>query len=166
VAVLTEQHKEAIVLQFARFKRPAEVVAFMKEDCDLELSIQQVRTYDPTHPQFEADRDKWEPIFNWRRARRTSWTSSRWSSPIRRGGSTSCGTSTTGEEGQEREARRGLLEQIAREVGGSLTNARELKVDDRRAKDLDSDDRRQLLGSIIAEELAKRREEAPQPTIN
>jgi hypothetical protein len=166
VAVLTEQHKEAIVLQFARFKRPAEVVAFMKEDCDLELSIQQVRTYDPTHPQFEADRDKWEPIFLAAReayivdlkqvvVANQAWRLNELHDLYNRA-----------KKAKNVKLAADLLEQIAREVGGSLTNARELKVDDRRAKDLDSDDRRQLLGSIIAEELAKRREEAPQPTIN
>jgi SLT domain-containing protein len=57
-----------------------------------------------------------------------------------------------------------LLEQIAREVGGVLTNSRELNINDaRRAKDMTPEDRRTMLGSIIAEELAKKRD-GEQPT--
>jgi hypothetical protein len=60
-----------------------------------------------------------------------------------------------------------LTEQAAKEVGGVLTNSRELNINDgRKARDLDSEDRKMLLGSIIAEavEARKQKEQGQQPT--
>jgi hypothetical protein len=49
-----------------------------------------------------------------------------------------------------------LLGQAAKEIGGVFTNSRQLSVSDgRRARDMTSDERRELLGSMISEALQR-----------
>jgi hypothetical protein len=168
VAVLSEPHKEAIVVQLARFRRPAEVVAFMRDEHELELTVQQVRTYDPTNPRFEADRDKWEPIFA--AAREAYIADMKQVTVANQAFRLNELHDLYGKAKASKNYKLAaeLLEQIARECGGVLTNRRELDVSDsRRARDMSTDDRRALLGSIIAEELARQSalpaDQKPQP---
>lgn len=161
MAVLTEQDKEAMILQFARFKRPAEVVAFMKEERGVEMDVQQARTYDPTNPRFEADRDKWEPIYL--AAREAYITDMKQVAVANQAFRLNelHDLYNRAKTAKNYKLAADLLEQIARECGGALTNQRELNVSDNRAKNMNSDDRKALLGAIIAEELAKRKEQQP-----
>jgi hypothetical protein len=59
-----------------------------------------------------------------------------------------------------------LLEQISRECGGAFTNERHVNVADaRKAREMSTEDRVALLGSIIGEALDKKKQqEASQPT--
>jgi hypothetical protein len=164
VAVLSEPHKEEIVIQLARFRRPAEVVEYMRDEHEIELTVQQVRTYDPTNPRFEADRDKWPPIFE---AARKAYIEDVKLVPVANQAfrlNELHDLYKKAKKAKNMKLAADLLEQIAREVGGVLTNSRELNINDaRRAKDMTPEDRRTMLGSIIAEELAKKRD-GEQPT--
>jgi hypothetical protein len=165
VAVLTEQDKEAMVLQFARFRRPAEVVAFMKEERGVELDVQQARTYDPTNPRFEADRDKWEPVYL---AAREAYISDMKQVVVANQAwrlNELHDLYNLAKKAKNTKLAADLLEQIARECGGVMTNSRELTVNDKREK-MTAEDRRAALGSILAEELAKQPTQPVQPTIN
>lgn len=165
MAELAEADKERIVVLFGRFKRPAEIVTIMAEEHGVETNVDQVLRYNPQHASFRADRDKWEPIFNAAReayitdlkqvvVANQSWRLNELHDLYEKAKKTK-NFKLAGE----------FLEQIARECGGSLTNTRELKVEDgRRAREMDTEDRRSLLGSIIAEELAKRAEQKAQET--
>lgn len=155
MAVLTEADKEAIVILLARFKRPAEVVAIMREEQELELTVQQVRTYDPTNPRFEADRDKWEPIFN---AAREAYTSDIKQVVVANQSfrlNELHDLYNRAKKAKNLKLAAELLEQIARECGGALTNSREVNINDQRPRSMSQEDRAQLLGSMIAEAMSR-----------
>lgn len=160
MAVLTEAQKEAIVVQLARYRRPAEVAEFMREEHELELTVQQIRTYDPTNLRFEADRDKWEPIFL--AAREAYITDVKQVAVANQAFRLNelHDLYSKAKKAKNWKLAADLLEQIAREVGGAMTNSRELTVSDgRRARDMSDEDRVAMLGSIIAEARAARDQE-------
>lgn len=167
MAELSNIHKEAIVVALARFRSPTEVAAMLKADFELDLgehAVQQIVKYDPTRPAFEAG-EKWRPIFE---AAREAYINDVKLVPAA-GQAYRLNTLQEGIEAAKKAKNwrlvADLLEQVAKEVGGVLTNSRDLNINDgRRAKDMTTEDRRSLLGSILAEELAKAKPEAP--TIN
>lgn len=161
MAELSEPHKEQIVVLLAHFRGAAEVAVAMKNDHGLELTVQQIVKYDCAKPSYEAG-EKWRPIFE---AARQAYLEDVKTVPAANQGY----RLQMLQEGIEaaRKAKNwkllsDLLEQAAKEVGGVLTNTRELNVNDsRRVKDMSSEDRKAMLGSILAEELAKAEERKP-----
>jgi hypothetical protein len=146
VAELTEALKEEVVILLARFRRPGEVSAHMREEHDLEVPVQQVRKYLPTHPQYEGG-EKWRPIFE---AARKSYIEDVGNVPIANQGF----RLQTLQEGMEAAKKQKnwklvaeLTEQASKEVGGVFTNIRDLNIADSRdrARNLTEDERRDLL---------------------
>lgn len=164
MAELTEAEKEQIVLYLARYKRHAEVVELMRDEHEVATTVQQVRNYDPTHPRFEASRDKWEPIFL---AARDAYIHDLKQVAVANQAfrlNELHDLYAKAKKQKNYKLASELLEQIAREVGGALTNTRELNVNDaRKARDMSSEDRAAVLGTIIAEEM-QRRKDLPQAT--
>jgi hypothetical protein len=164
VAELSEQHKEAIVVQLARFRKPAEVAVWFKAEFGIDLgehAVQKIVKYDPSRPAFEAG-EKWRPIFE---AARQDYLENVKAVPVANQG----WRLQTLQEGIDaaRTAKNWklvaeLMEQAAKEVGGVLTNERNVNVSDaRRARDMSSEDRAALLGSIISEALATKQAQEP-----
>ncbi len=165
MAEFSDEDKERIVLLLARFKRPAEVVAIFKEEFGIETDVQQVRTYDPTHPRYEAG-EKWRPIFE---AARKEYIEDVSKVPV----ANQAFRLNLLQEGIEaaRKAKNWklvaeLAEQASKEAGGVFTNVRELGINDnrQRARDMSSEDRLAFLAGVLTEALDKRRD-AAQPAI-
>jgi hypothetical protein len=162
MAELTRIHKEMIVVLLAQFRSPAVVAAQMREEHGVEVPIQQIVKYDPSRPSFEAG-DNWRAIFD---ATRRAYLNDVLSVPIAH----QAYRLNVLQEALEaaRRARnwrllRELLEQAAKEIGGALTNSREVSINDqRRAKHMTSEDRRQYLGSLIADAMAATRDSATE----
>jgi hypothetical protein len=154
VAELTHAQKETIIVLLAEFRSPSIVVAHMREEHGLELSIQQIVKYDPTRPSYDSG-ESWRAIFN---VAREAYLRDISKVPIAH---QAYRLNVLQEAlGAAKKARNWklaaeLLEQAAKEVGGALTNSRDVNISDqRRARDMSSEERRQALGSILAEALA------------
>lgn len=167
LAELSEGDKERIVVLLAQFKRPAEVAAIMREEHGLDLgtpkeAVDQVMRYDPTRATFRADREKWGPIFE---AAREAYTTDLKQVVVanqswRLNELHDLYTRAKGLKNFKLAAE--LLEQIAKECGGALTNSRELNVNNN-ARTMSSEDRAAALGSLLAEALDKRKAATMSP---
>lgn len=143
MADLPQEAKLLIVQALARFSSPAEVVAMIREDFGIETTVQQVRTYNPEHPKFEAG-GRWRPIFD---AVRKAYLEDVSSIPI----ASQAFRLNALQKNYDCAIRRGnmvlanaVLEQAAKEVGGVLTNARNVNVQQALGsfRDLTSEERR------------------------
>lgn len=157
MADLSADIKLFIVQSLARFSTPAEVVALVQDDFGVETSIQQVRTYNPAHPKFEAG-EKWRPIFD---ALRKSYLEDLASIPI----ASKAYRLNALQKNYERAVRVGnlhmanaILEQAAKEVGGILTNARSVKLesDELGFRALTPEERRIRVSEILREAIANK----------
>lgn len=160
MADLSEDAKLFIVRAFARFSSPAEVVVMIREDFGIETSVQQVRTYNPDHPRFEAG-EKWRPIFE---AVRKAYLEDVSSIPI----ASQAFRLNALQKNYDRAMKHcnlilanAILEQAAKEVGGVLTNARNVSVQQAGGgfRDLTSEERRRTAAEMIRSALSK---DAPQ----
>jgi hypothetical protein len=161
VAELSDQHKERIVVLLARYRLPSEVAVQMKDDFGLELTVQQIVKYDPSRPVYEAG-EKWRPIFE---VARQDYLENVKAVPVANQG-WRLQTLQDGIEAAKKAKNwrmvADLLEQAAKEVGGVLTNSRELNISDgRRAREMTTEDRAALLGSIVAEAMEARKQQQP-----
>ncbi|OHC96730.1 MAG: hypothetical protein A3H25_10705 [Sphingomonadales bacterium RIFCSPLOWO2_12_FULL_63_15] len=164
MADLSEDAKLHIVQALARFFSPAEVVVMIREDFGVETTVQQVRTYNPSHPKFEAGA-KWLPIFE---AVRKTYLDDVSSVPI----ASQAYRLNALQKNYDCAIKRGnlvlanaTLEQAAKEVGGVLTNARNVSVQQPAGsfRDLSSEERRRAVAEMIRNEfsqLAETRQEA------
>lgn len=161
MAELTDQQKEEIVLLLARFRGPAEVKVAMQTEHGLDLPLQQIVQYDPSRPAYTAG-EKWRPIFD---AARKMYLEEVAAVPIANQGF----RLNELNELYQRAKKAGnlklaaeLAEQAAKEVGGVLTNARELNIKDgRRPRDMTPEDRTAAIGALISEALEQRKAEQP-----
>lgn len=167
MAELTDQIKEGIVIQLARFRRPAEVSVWVREEFGIDLgenAVQQIVKYDPTRPAFDAG-EKWRPIFE---AAREDYLTNVKAVPAANQGYRLSILQRGIEDAVSKKNWRlaaDLTEQAAKEVGGALTNERNVNVNNVRT--MSAEDRASLLGSIIGEAIDKRKAaEAAKPTIN
>lgn len=158
MANLSEPQKREIVEALAGFCDPSSIVAHFRSEHGLDLSHKQVGRYDPTRSYYDAG-DRWREIFF---ARREVYLKNVEAVPIAHQGYR-LNMLQKGVEAAEK-ARNWplvaqLLEHAAKEVGGVLTNQRELKVDDRRRAidEMTSDERRAALVEIIRQAM----EQAP-----
>jgi hypothetical protein len=162
VAELTEFEKEEIVTLLARFKRHAEVVEAMREAHELELTVQQIRTYDPTHGRCVASQ-KLRSLFE---EQRKAYIEDVSKVPAANQGFRLNELNDLYERAKKAKNLKlaaELMEQISKEVGGIFTNVRDLNLNDGRgrARDLSPEERRELLAGKMADALA-----APQPQPN
>ncbi|MFZ5696853.1 MAG: DUF2280 domain-containing protein [Pseudomonadota bacterium] len=156
MADLSDEAKLFIVQAFARFSSPAEVVVMIREDFGIETTIQQVRTYNPEHPKFQAG-SKWRPIFE---AVRKVYLEDVSSIPI----ASQAFRLNALQKNYDRAIKHGnvvlanaTLEQAAKEVGGVLTNARNVSVQQTAGgfRNLTSEERRIAVAEMIGNVLSK-----------
>lgn len=152
VAELSSEEKREIVTLLARFHTCAEVVAHMKTEYDLELTIQQIRTYDPTKLRFEGGatlRNLFDDV-------RKAYVEEVATVPIANQGFRLAELqrmySKAVVAGNRKQAA-DLLRQAAEEVGGVLTNERNVNMS-RGAGDLTLEERRQVAVDILKKALA------------
>lgn len=160
MADLNDLQKREIVEALACFRSPVEIVAAFQSEYGIEIDRLQVGRYDPTRPYYAAG-DKWRDLFD---ARRKTYLEEVSSVPAANQGY----RLRTLQEGIDaaKKAKNWplvaqLLEQSAKEVGGVLTNDRNVRVtDDRkmRIEDMSLDERRAAMAEIIRQVI-----EAPAP---
>lgn len=163
MAELTEEQKTAIVVGHARFMRPVEILAMLREDFDVEADRNQVIKLNPQRACYEGG-EKWREAFD---LARRAYTEEVASVPAANQGY----RLNVLQEGIDaaRKAKNWplvaqLLEQSAKEVGGVLTNERNLRVDDsrrQRAADMDQDERKMAIAEVVR--LALEQRALPQP---
>lgn len=128
MADLTEMQKRTIVTLLACYYTPAEVVAEMREQHDVDLIIQQVCKYDPTRSVFEAG-DWARELFDQAREKYThdiasipaaqqAWRLNELGKGYKRA-----------MKAKNQVLANQTLKQIAEELGGSYTNEQRLKVE-------------------------------------
>lgn len=161
MAELTEPQKKAIVLALAHFSTPATVVAMMKSEFDVDTDVRQVVVYDPTRTSFAAS-DHWRELFE---ITRDQYIKDNLSVPIAGQGF----RLRSLQEMHDKARASGnfvlaaqLLEQAAKEVGGLLTNSRNVNVSERKTavEELTPEERRERVVDLIREALEKRAQEA------
>lgn len=166
MAVLTTEQKREIVEALACYKRPAEVVVLMREDHGVETDVKQVVTYDPTRATYTAG-DDLRVIFE---VTRKSYLEDVQSVPIANQGyrlkilqnllDKQLGQGNT-------VAAANTLEQAAKEVGGILTNERNLNVDSKKGghSELTPEERRAMVTDMLRQALDAKREEQKTITV-
>ena len=126
------------------------------EQFEVETSVQQVRTYNPEHPKYEAG-EKWRPIFN---AVRKAYLEDLSSIPI----ASKAFRLHALQKNYERATKmsnlvlaNATLEQAAKEVGGFLTNERNIKLErsESSVRDLSPEERRNRVTEIIREAILR-----------
>jgi len=151
MAVLSEAQKQEIIVLFAAFKRPADVVVHMREEWGIEISRYQARCYDPTNPRYEAG-DKWREVFT---AQRKCYLEEVASIPIAHQGfrmNLLNEMALKAFHGGEIALAAQLLEQAAKEMGRALTNQSELRISDSRKpspRDMTPEDRKAAVSELI-----------------
>ena len=156
MAELSDDAKLFIVQALARYSSPAEVVVMIREDFGLETNVQQVRTYNPDHPKFEAG-ERWRPIFE---AVRKAYLQDISAVPI----ASQAFRLNVLQKNLDRAMKLGnvvlansILEQAAKEMGGALTNARNVSVQPSGGgfRDLTSEERRASVAEMLRSVLSK-----------
>jgi hypothetical protein len=154
MAELSDDDKMTIVQQIACFRGYAEVVAFMRAEHSVETDVQQVRTYDPTNPRFEAG-EKWRPIFE---ATRKAYIEDVSAVPIANQGfrlNELHRLYVEALKAKNRKLAADLMRQAAEEVGGALTNQRRVDMHRVGPSELAPDERRNALVDLLSRALAK-----------
>ena len=164
MAVLTEDQKLEIVLKLARFRGHCEIAEELSVE-GVVVAREQVRQYDPTCPKFDAG-EKWKLIFI--EARR-AFVEEVAAIPLANQ-SYRMELLQRGVDQAIKEKKWGtaasLAEQGAREIGGILTNQRNLTVDNRgRARDLTPEERRDMLVAMLDDARGKRPTEEGTKTV-
>lgn len=156
MADFTDEIKHAIVIAHAQFKNCADIVALVFNEFGVETDVRQVGGYDPERSYYEAG-EKWRTIFD---AARKNY--------LEDVGSIAIGTQAfrlnelqqnylkAKKEGKVALAN-SILEQAAKEVGGVLTNERNLNVDKKSGgyRDLTPEERRMAVAEMIHEAMAR-----------
>jgi len=160
MAELTDTQKSAIITALARFARPAEVVVMMRDEFGVVVELPQISRYNPHLASYEGG-EKWRDLFD---EQRKAYIEEVSAVPVANQGFRLRRLQHYIEEAEKKKQwalAAGLLEQAAKEVGGVLTNDRNLRVtDDRkmRPEDMTSEERRAAVAEIIRQVI-----EAPAP---
>jgi hypothetical protein len=148
MARLTEPQQREIVVMLARFFNPAEVQRFFKVEYGIVVSIQQVVAYDLRNPQFRAAA-KWRSLYE---ATQKAYIEHDGAIPIANRGFR---LNLLQEAALDARHRRNyplllsILEQAAKEMGGALTNRREIDLTADRPSDELSEGERLLRVAAI-----------------
>jgi hypothetical protein len=160
MAELTEQQKLEIVEALACFRTSAEIIKHFGAEYGIEMDSRQVGGYDPTRPYYEAG-DKWREIFE---VKRKQYLEDVAAVPVANQGYRLQRLQhyiAEAEKAKNWKLAAELHEQAAKEVGGVLTNERNLRVDDNRAqrvRDMSPEDRRAAFAELVRQAL----EQSPQ----
>lgn len=166
MATLTEPQKREIVTALAMFSRPVEVADMMKELHDLELTPSQIVRYDASCQSWEANEDL-RALFD---VTRKAFLEDVQTVPIANQGyrlRILQDTLNKAIKGKNLVLANATLEQAAKEVGGVLTNDRNLKIDRGNGSamsELTPEERRGLVADMLREALdSKKQQNAPAP---
>jgi hypothetical protein len=156
---LTEAQKETVVQALACFRRPSEVVVLLKEEFGIDVPVRQVVGYDPTRASYDAG-ERWREFFH---RTREEYVSDSLSVPIAKQGF----RLRSLQEMHDKAKAAGnyvlaadILEQAAKEVGGLLSNARNLAVSNgpHLSTNLTPQERRAQAAEMIRQALLKHAE--------
>lgn len=157
MAELNDKQKAFIVTLLAQFNSPAEVRDQFQEDFGGDkLLIQQIVTYDPTRPAFEAG-ERWLKLFE--EVRKTYVTDisvipiAQQSFRLNQLHKMAAQAAKAGNRAQAA----ALYKQAAEEVGGAFTNERNVKVEQTKGgfRDLTPEERRDAISDMIRESMSK-----------
>jgi hypothetical protein len=165
MAKLSEEMKHFIVTELAQFRAYAEVARLASAEFGVPVDRFQVRSYDPGNTGFSAS-DRWRDFFNAARARYLSDVDAvplshrayrlnelqQMFARARDGGNLVLAST--------------LLEQAAKEVGGVLTNDRNLKFERANSplSELTPEERRAMVADMLTQALDKHRQQNPPST--
>lgn len=158
---LSNQHKLLIVLELARFKGPSEISRAFRDELGIEILPAQIGTYDPTRTYYEAG-DNWRKVFEEERER---YLTNVQAVPIANQGYRLNALQRTYDDAVKAKNRvlaNQTLRQAAEEVGGALTNERNLKVT-RPLDQLDPSEKRSMLADVFAKALEVKDPPGTQP---
>lgn len=154
MAELTDELRHEIVIALARFHSPAEIIKDLRVR-GIECDNTQIGRYDPTRPYFQAA-EKWRELFD---LTRKAYIEEASSVPAANQGF----RLNLLHEGVMKARASGnlvlmasLLEQVAKEVGGALTNERVMRSDGRpmQPDQMSAEERRVALLDILTSGLA------------
>lgn len=154
MAELSDEHKLEIVSLLACYRESQQIVDHFREEYEIELTLKQVGSYDPTRSYFEAG-DKWRDIFD---AKRAAYLQEVASVPIaNQGFRLQILNDELKRAIKDKKSPLAILEQAAKEVGGVLTNMRDVRIDDNRRQrvaEMTAEDRKAVLAGVIADAMA------------
>lgn len=162
MAELNDQQKLKIVLALARFETLADIAKTFREEDGLDLPAVQIGMYDPTRTYFEAG-DRWRAIFAEERQR---YLTDVQAVPIANQAfrlNALQESYTAAVRSKNRVLANQTLRQAAEEVGGALTNERNVKVT-RPLDEVTADERRAMFAEVIAKALEAKDPPGAQPT--
>lgn len=151
MAQLSHREKQALVIHLACFRSPSEIARQMADEFGSDISIQQIVKYDPTRSVYEGGQ-VWRSIFE---GARESYLKDIASIPIAHQGYRlrliQRGISHAEKHGNWKLVGQ-LLEQAAKEIGGTFANARELNLSESScARRMSPEERRALLTAMFEE---------------
>lgn len=153
MAELTEPQKTFLVQSLAQFMSPADVARAFKEEFDTEIEIKQVCKFDPSRHAYEAG-EKWRPIFEATRKRFLEEVSD---VPISQQAyrlQILQANLTAALKVKNLKLANETLKQAAEEMGGILTNERNLNIEKSGGfRDLTPDERRSAVAEMLREAL-------------
>lgn len=153
MAELSDEQKTFIVQQLARFVGLTDVARAVQEEFGIEINAQQVRIYDPSRPGFRAG-EQWRPIFEVTRKRFLEEVSD---VPISQQAyrlQILQANLTAALKVKNLKLANETLKQAAEEMGGILTNERNLNIEKSGGfRDLTPDERRSAVAEMLREAL-------------
>lgn len=163
MAKLTEDVKSLIVTQLAQFRGYAETARLVTDETGVTVDRFQVRTYDPTKAAY-AGGDKWRGVFDHVRSR---YLNSIESVPIAHKAYRLNVLQQICDEALNKGnavLAAATLKQAAKEVGNSLTNERNIRLDRPHSHlaDLTPEERRAMVADILKQALEKHKGENPR----
>lgn len=156
MAEFTDEIKRACVVAFAQFRTSAEVVAMVREQFDVETDLQQVRHYNPSHAQYRAG-ERWLELYE---TKRKDYIENVSAIPAANQGYRVNQLQKMAEEAMRQKnmvLAASLFEQIAKEVGGVLTNERNVKLESTKGsfRDLTPEERRGMVQDMFGAMMEK-----------
>lgn len=150
MAELTDQKKLEVVLALARFEDLADIVKALGAE-GIRVDARQVGSYDPTRTYFEAG-ERWKAIFD---AERQRYLTDVTAVPIANQGFRLNALNKTFQAAMKsgnKVLANQTLRQAAEEVGGALTNERNIKVT-KPLEEITVDERRLMFAELVRKAL-------------
>jgi hypothetical protein len=147
VSDLSDPIKHRIVLALARFEAPADIVRALALE-DIETDPKQIGRYDPTRPYYAAG-DKWRDIFD---VERKKYLTDVQAVPIANQAfrlNALQQSYDTAVRTKNRMLANATLRQAAEEVGGALTNERNVTMNRSPLGETPPEERRAMLADVI-----------------
>jgi len=155
MAALSQTEKHQIVVLLAQFTSYSDVAVIMREQFGVDIERFQVRTYDPSNARYAAG-ERWREVFNTARA---TYLASIEAIPMAHLGFRLNSLQRLFDKASARGnlvLACAILEQAAKEVGGTLTNARSVTVEpsEHSFRHLSPEERRARVAEMLREALS------------